>query len=436
MSANQSNLAPADPDRLGSRRRRRGLVFLAILLVGGCALFGCARWFLGSKHVLEMISARLQTVYGGRLRLADADVGLGSTSLRGLQLFETGEGHPEKPWAEVDEVKADVSIMSLLNGEAMPREVTLGSASVTLRFDDKGHLETRLPPLPTKGHFLPVVRLKAGRIVLLEAGHPEMTIQGVDAALHNDVDRFTLDGTVTDPVWGVWSLKGSVERKSGIGTLVLSTPRRHVTQSMLESLPFVSAKVWKQVQCEGDTPAELTLRFDPQIQKLTSRIVLEPEKTKVHVSSINLSADNAHGSVVIENKVVKLANVQGQTAGGQIKTTANMDFREKPSQLAFHIEVEQADLVQLPKTWHLPATLRGRLEGHADLQVVVPQGKARTSGTGEGVITNGSFGGLRFSKIPILLHADEKGFRFSPQLPNDDKNTKPLSALPGTLPRK
>jgi len=149
------------------------------------------------------------------------------------------------------------------------------------------------------------------------------------------------------------------------------------------------------------------------------RIVLDPVATQVHVTAIDLHASQARGRVIIEDKVVRLQGVHGYTADGEIETDAVLDFNVKPEQLRFAVHVKQIDLQKLPRGWRLPAQVAqhlvtGRLSGDADLKLAVADGKARTSGQGEGTITETRLAGIPFKKpIKLTLHAKGNGFGFN-----------------------
>jgi hypothetical protein len=150
----------------------------------------------------------------------------------------------------------------------------------------------------------------------------------------------------------------------------------------------------------------------------------------VHVTSIDLEADQAHGQVVVEDGVVRLRDVQGQAAGGEIRTSGDLDFRPTPSQLRFAVEVSRVQLARLPKSWSLPSQLRGRLTGEADLRVTTQNGKAQTHGQGQGVIHEARIAGLSTNPIHLVLHADGSRFRFSRPPPAAAGAEKQPGSLP------
>ncbi len=432
MEAKPSLISAKVEARPRPRGRRRLLILVVILACMGI-LGALLRSYLTSQHVADQIATRLAAAYGGPVLLDKASVGVvGSSTLAGVRLFEPDGQTSDDPWIVIEHAQADVSLWNLLGGgDAMPRKVTLNGAAITLRFDKAGHLATRLPKVKGEPEALPSFRIEHGQFTLRQEGHPDLVVTGVDAKIHAEGDGLVLSGTASDSYWGDWLLDGFLNQKAGITSITLKTAHVHVTQAILDQLPFVPAKVWQQVQCEGDTSVELTVTYSPTARKAHYRIVLEPEATKVHVTSIDLHADQARGKVIIEDNLVRLTNVRGRTAEGEIKTDADLDFRTKPTEMHFKAHVDRLDISQLPKRWKVPTQIGGRLSGQADLQVEIIDGKARPTGDGQGVITEARvLGGVPVIKpIRLKLHADGTRFRFSSRRPASHER-QPLLLAP------
>jgi hypothetical protein len=392
------------------------LAALVLAVVSLSAVALGVRSYLASPRAAARAAQAVEEAYGGPVKVERVEVGLHGSSLQGLKLYEPGADPDAAPWAELRDVRTDVSVWELATGASTPHHLDVTGGDVTLHFDKDGHLLTRLPRKESQATSFPEIHIRQGRLTLAQEGRPDFVVDGIDARLQAKDGRLALTGTVADPHWGDWTANGDVDPKAGSlsGTLT-TTHEIHATQEMLESLPFVSPGVWKQVQAEGDTTVELTLGFTPGGPGVTYRVELNAENTKVHVTSIDLDADQAHGKVIIENGVVRLEKVQGQTAGGEISTDAVMDFHTTPDQLTFAIQVQGLDLHQLPRKWNLPSQVEGRLTGQADLKVTIIDGKAHTTGEGNGEIDNARVVGLPAKPIHLRLHADGTGFHFLPQ---------------------
>ncbi|HEV3262578.1 MAG TPA: AsmA-like C-terminal region-containing protein [Gemmataceae bacterium] len=395
------------------RWRRFFLIILVILVVAVVAL-ELGRRYLLSRRVGAAVAERLEAAYGGRVEVGDVDVGLGGTDIHDLTLYEEGNGAGEEPWAVIKEVRANVSILDLLGG-AEPGELTLDGAAVTLRFDRDGRLLTRLPTSRGATGELPAVDIQHGRVTLRQEGRPDLVVSDIDAELRSEGDRLRLTGTLAEPAWGNATLEALLDRKTGEAAVTLKVPRTHVTQDMLSNLPLVSPAVWQEVQAEGDTPVEFTLRSDAKTKGAHYHVALNPEETMVHVAAIDLRAAQAHGRVVIEDGVVKLRDVQGRMAGGTITTSGDLDFRATPQRLDFKVSVDGAEVSRLPPSWlaSLPHGVEGILTGQANLQVTLGKAGPRTNGTGQGVIKNARIGGQPAEPIRIELHGNGKGFRLT-----------------------
>jgi hypothetical protein len=400
--------------------RRRFLLLFPVLL--GCAAAGLwllAGHLLAPERVARLVAGRLQMLLGTPVQVEQVHVGWTSSSLEGLRFFEAGASQEGLPWGLLEKVQAELPPLDLLFGNASPQELTLEGAIVDLRVDAGGRLQTRLPRLVDHGTPFPTLHLRQGQLHLQQDEHPEFVLTGIVGQLADEAGRLVAEGTVTDPSWGSWKFRGYWDRQAGKGSLTLQAPSQHVTQATLDRLPFVPPKVWKQVQCEGDTPAEMELSFELGAPKPHYRITLRPQETAVHVNSIDLFAEHARGEVIVEDGVVRLNGVQGQAANGLLRTEAALDFRARPAELRFDVRAECLDLGRLPRKWAMPPrlTVEGRLSGQAHLLVRVQDGKGRTSGDGSGSISAARVAGIPLLRpIPLRLHADGNRFHFVPIL--------------------
>src|SRR5262249_35345872 len=204
------------------------------------------------------------------------------------------------------------------------------------------------------------------------------------------------------------------------GYATLKTSQIHVTQQRLETLPFVPAEVWRQVQAEGDPPVAFTLRWEPTT--VHYRVAMEPVEAGFHIAAIDLDPSEVHGKLVVEDNVGSLRDVQGRVADGNGRGTGDLDFSHKPSDLRFDVKVARPELHQLPPSWSLPPQIDGRLRGQAKLEVrIEADGNVRTSGDGEGVVQDARVAGLPAKPITLRLRSDGKRYHFSsPERPQGD----------------
>jgi hypothetical protein len=185
-----------------------------------------------------------------------------------------------------------------------------------------------------------------------------------------------------------------------------TTKEVHATPALLRRAPFVPPVVWRQVELDGDTDCELTLRFE-RTGHVRYRVVLNPRNTKVHVRAIDLRAETARGRVMVEDDVVTLEDVRGLAGGGNLRVGSTMDFRGETDRLHFAIEADALRPRLLPERWRVPA-VDGQVSGRAALDLHILNGRVTTSGSGEGTVR-------AFPLLPpirIHLKATDGRFRF------------------------
>lgn len=401
-------------------KRLRRVLLVTIVIISILCL--AAKKYLTSRQLASQIASRLEAAYGGPVRVAGVDIGLRRSTLTSLQLFEDEKSACKEPWVTVDVVEADVSVLNWLRGNVTPESVTLTGAAVMLRFDKEGHLLTTLPAQQTsetgKEGALPNLRFEHSQITIQKEGAADLVIPDIKATLQSQGDQIVLAGHADNAhqsSWGPWNLQGVFGRQTKETSFTLrSDGAIHVTQAMLNELPFVQASVWQAVQVDGNTPISATIHYDGARQAVHYRIELEPRGTEVHVPCIDLDATGASGKVVVEDGLVELRDVQGQAFEGTIRTDADLDFQKALTRLEFSkVEVQGLNMRRLPVSWDLPRQIEGRLRGSAKLEVLVGEGKPKTRGEGQGQIDDARIGCQPASEpVHLELHAKEGGFGF------------------------
>jgi uncharacterized protein involved in outer membrane biogenesis len=312
-------------------------------------------------------------------------------------------------------VTADVSAVDLMAGKN-PSEITLTGASIALRFDENGKLITRLPaPKPGDGGSLPRLHIANGKLTLNQERRPPMLIQGIQADFGPSGTDLRADGSIADPFWGDWSLNGVMAKDGGVD-LTLSTKGVQVTKARLTGLPFVAPAVWREVMVEGQTPCDFNLRFTmAERPEIHYRVALAPQDAKVHIESIQMDADRASGAVVVDDNLVTLRGVQGRFAGGELRTDADLDFRQEAWKLKFPmIEVDKVAVHDMPQRWTEALKLRGagidgQLTGKANIEVNLVNGRVEVSGSGKGQVDHATVAGFPTSEPIQLTLVTENG---------------------------
>jgi translocation and assembly module TamB len=407
--------------------RRFLLILLAVVVILIIGLVIAARLYVRSDRVRKQVAGRLETIYGGPVVVEDADIGVvGDSTLRGLRFYEPGQAGQE-PWVTVGTVKTDVSALDLLRG-VMPKEITLGDPTVTLRLDSEGRLLTQLPEAGQGETAPPVIHVEGGKVTVRQEGRPDMVVSGVRADLRPDGGQVKITGTVSDSEWGEWSLDGSMDRGAGSLTATLKTDRADVTQEKLLRIPVVPAAVWKEVEASGPTPVEFTFRHDPRAQRVNHyRVELHPDGAAITLPTLALETRDVRGGVIVEDELVTLTKANGKALGGELGVDGTLDFRGKENVYHLAVTARGLDVGQVPEAWGLDERLRrlgGRLSGKADLTVRY-DGEVHTSGEGKGEITGVMLGG-KATTVELRLSPTRKGFGLG--------QPQPQGRLPGTVP--
>jgi hypothetical protein len=419
-------------------RKALWITTLVVLLLSVAALIGL-RVYLSSQGATRQVAEHLQELLGGRVEVQGADIGLtGDSSVRGIEAFADGDN--DKPWLRIDEVKTDVSALSLLRGQS-PDAIQLTGARIVLRFADDGHLLTKLPSgkkgaAPTK---LPRLHIDNGELTLDQEHRSPMILSGLTADIASGDDGVTLTGTVADRFWGDWKVSGDMDSAAGKSSITLDTDKLAVTMPKLQAIAFIPPSVWKSVHIEGTTPARVRLDMttagaNPSVRY---RVEVKPRDAHIQVPAIDLDATQASGKVVVADEIVTLEDVRGKTAGGAITTSGKLNFRDEPTRLIFKAGVEDVVLSDLPRSWKL-GKLKGKLTGKADVVVTIGRGKVETAGSGVGVIRDAILPIFGPVKEPIQLAMRSDGRRFDFHLPKSgaisDRNARPTVPVSPTPP--
>jgi AsmA-like C-terminal region len=428
------------------RRRRR--LFFAVLGSFGVlgALIIALKIYLGSAGAARQAATRLEAIYGARVTVGRLDAGWLATTLADVQFYEAGPDPYPAPWAVIPEIQTDISAWDLVRGAANPSHLTLQDPVITLRFDRAGKLLTRFPQRPRVEGAAAIrdIRMAGGKLILRQDNRPEMVITELNADMAPDGDRLTFTGKASEARWGNGTLAGWVNTQSGAWTVTVQVPATPITQAMLNDLPFVGPQVWQEVKANGEVKGELTLRFDPETERVHYRLEFDADKTRLHVAAIDLQSDNSKGHLVIEDGLVQLRDVTGQSAGGTISTGGELDFRGKAERLTFKVAVDKLRLRGLPRKWFQNPLVQklfdGRLTGTADLIILIEKGVALTRGKGMGIIREARVAEVPTDPIRLILRAEGAGFQISVPPPGgDDKPqgkaapAKPDPDQPSTL---
>ena len=384
------------------RRWLLRLVIVAAAAIGAIAIGG--KLYLATPQGGARIAARLSEVLGDRITIAGIDAGLTASTIRDVQLYETGPDAPAEPWVVVPSIRAELPLLDAVRGE-MPRSLTLFDAAILLRFDRAGRLLTRFPDSAGPRRAVPPIRLERARVTLRQEGRADLDFGGINAVLRTIGDALQLTGTADDPVLGAWTIAGALDAAAE-SSLTLKTAAIHLTPTLLERMPFIPPAAWEQIQADGVTPLTLTIRFDAVTERVFYEAVLTPEQLTARVKALDLPLEQAHGRIIVADGVVQLHDLRGSTAGGTLTASGTLDFRNDANQLDLGVRLERIDLQRLPPRWTIPPWLEGQLKGQAALRIRIADRHVQFRGVGTGAIDAARLAGLPTTPIDLRLRDD------------------------------
>jgi uncharacterized protein YhdP len=400
----------------------------AVALVLTVALWQLHR-YLASREVAAHVASRLEASLGIPVKVAEVDAGVRTTSLEGIELFEPGADKSSKPWATIERAEVDLPSWDLLRGETQPRAIALHGVTVRLRHDWAGQPMTRLPrpeeiikALPESvtqaeqglQRQIPEFHIESGRLVFEQPGHPDLVIAGIRGDVRNEEGRPVLTGTVDDPDWGRWALSGRLSPDSRACSASLrSMEPVPIRRTALDQIPFVDRSLWDQIEVQGESPAEIAFRYDPETQTVSYHAAFEPTALFLRVPAYDLRMQHVHGKITLENNVIHLDGLHGELAGGEVEGHGDLRFTNTLLKLRVAVDVRNLDTKRLPREWDFPPEVTGRLSGHADLRTTIREDRAVFHGQGHGTIVQAHVALVPTKPIPVEMTADASGFRFS-----------------------
>jgi hypothetical protein len=246
--------------------KRAVCVALAAVALTGAARVGIGR-YLSSSHGKTMVADRLGTALGMPVEVSEIELGDDTASFRFRVL------DPADPKAEVLNVhsaSADVTAADLMTGRVAPSALNLTGAQLTLRVGSGGRVLTPLPALPGTATAVPRVVITNGRVCIRQEGRPDFAVGGVNLALEPTLRTaegsgdpssrmVALTGTVNDPRWGAWTVRGELQRDTRTGWIELTNPDAPLEPELLASIPFAPPDLFDDVPT--NTRAAVTVRL-------------------------------------------------------------------------------------------------------------------------------------------------------------------------------
>jgi len=382
-----------------------GLAALAVLVAVG--YFGL-RVYLNSNSVKELASAKLTEKLGSEVRVTEMSSDMSSTT---LQVEIPGDAS-EAPLVK-GSIRVDVSPLGLAAGSD-PKLISVDNATVHLRFDRGGNILGKLPKPPGGGSAaFPAIEVRGATVHIAQEGKPDFHIAGVDLRIAEKDSKLVLEGTIDDPEFAAWKVRGEWAAGGSTGSVTLVTLGPvHVTPEKLKSIPFVPKETWESVELDGTTTASVTVGRNAE-SKWTWRVECKPMGTRLKILPIDLELTETSGTVLVDGAKVTLSNVVGKTADGTVQSLGDsvLDFGPKPSRLEFNLKATDLDAKKTPASWGLSKLVNeGRVHGGGKFVLLIGDGELRTEGKWRTVVKGKALGGT--VEIRLFPNFDSKGLRF------------------------
>src|SRR5262249_3546222 len=154
-----------------------------------------------------------------------------------------------------------------------------------------------------------------------------------------------------------------------------------------------------------------------------------------------LTAEDATGSVVIDDGLVTLTGMKGKMAGGELRANAVLDFKSEPARLHFDpLEIQGLDVHKLPASWKVPKEFGGKLVGKAVVTVLIRKdGPVTTTGQGDAYLADARVLDAP-AEVRLRLASGKGGLRFeqntaSPAPPAENEAPLPPGRRGGLRPQ-
>ena len=388
---------------------RKVLLWTGGILLGLILVVWLGGWgLLKSPFARKTAADELTKILGVPVEVDELDVGTGGTSAA-IRIPDPGGGN----LVRIGSLDTDITLGSLLGGNASPTFVNASDVEFLLRLDENGNILSPLPKgngnPPDPNRPIPDIRVSGGTVRIRQAGKEEFALSGLTAHLRREGDGYALDGDVDDPRWGKWKVGGRLTADFADGHLALTTDRAELKDELLRTIPYVPAVVWENLTAAGPTTASVRFTFRKDAD-LGYEVDLHPQKAALTLPAAGVTLSDvtgrirvADGKVTVTDGAVAVAGGSGTVSGEYVYYVPGVAGTNPTEPMAL-ITVKAAaaglDMQRLPEKWKLPKDITGKLKGTADLQMrVSPEGELATLGGGEAEVVDAKIRGLESAKI-------------------------------------
>ncbi|MCI0701752.1 MAG: hypothetical protein L0241_11770 [Planctomycetia bacterium] len=385
------------------------VVTLLAAMLTLAARVGISR-YLSSSRGKVMVSDRLGSALGMPVEVSELDVSDDSA------LFRFRVMDPADPKSEVFTVKsasADVSVADLVTGRVTPSAVNLNGAALTLRVGPDGQMLTTLPALYASSTSFPEVAINDASVCVRREGRADFAVSGITVRLAPSGGMLVLSGSVNDPRWGMWTIRGELRRGyTRAGWIELTSSDAPLDTETLETLPFAPAGFSERLKStgRGSVTVRLTINHDRTVHPF---VEVRPLDAELELPDLELTLTAVTGLLRLSGSDVEIVGLKGNVAGGSITVDGTCPLASE-STAELNVTARGLDTKELPASWELPANVPGKLDGQATLNLSIDRdGRIAPYGNGSVTLSDHKLLGAPVG-TPFRLYGDGTHFRFEP----------------------
>lgn len=392
------------------RSPRKLLKWLAI----GAALLVVLVLAVRSWVVPALIVGRIEAMTGGKATIRGWWLNGGSAGVVGLKVFD-GRTANAPVWAEADRVRTDLSLARVLRAAFAPRRVWLERPKLVIRLDRKGDSLTRFGAGGRSGR-LPIVVANEATVTIRQEGRPEFVVDGVTARLAPDGGQLSLAVRSNQAEWGPFEALGRFDSEFHSGRFEFKTLRGILANpEKARAIPFVPSAVWDNVAPSGMVDVRLSVDLDrAKAAAFTVHTEILMKGTTVASRTLDLSASDSTGRVVVDGSVVRLESVSGRAIDGRVTADGSLDFSRTPPKFDLRLGLTNLNVADTPKSWQLDeAGVTGHLTGKVHLLALLdPKGADLSGSSGDAVVEKGEIQGIPFKSLRLQMSAQGADLRY------------------------
>ncbi|HZZ77354.1 MAG TPA: hypothetical protein VFE62_02485, partial [Gemmataceae bacterium] len=364
---------------------KRALTIAAIAVVGLLFIGWLGlRAYLHSSSIVNHVSSQVADLSGERVTIDDVDIGITSSTLRGVHFFEPGDD--EQPWLTIDSVTVHAPLWRMDKGNLAHATVNVEGMQVLARFDSAGDLLTRFPKhkatTPFRTEQLPEIVIEKSTVTLRKEKYGDIVVgelRGRTTAAH---EGLVFEGTAENQA-GPLTIHASLNVVSQLANIKLATRGAHVDRSLLERIPWVPVAVFRELQVpHGDADAQLDVHYDLKSGDLHYRTEIDARNADLYLPAVALAIHQGAGKIIVEDYTARLPDFAGTAVGGKVRGQGTVVYQPTGTYISLtHVVATDMRAEDVPQSWGIPAPVRrsiagGRLDIKGSLELTV-----RDSGT-------------------------------------------------------